>query len=85
MVLGPVEQGQLKLRHAGQQVGVIVPFAHLGGHVGADVRDARVARMLFVGNEQVKLGVFLDLNTQLIQALDGGIAGEEVLRARGRR
>ena len=54
----------------------------LGGHVGADVRDARVARMLFVGNEQVKLGVFLNLNTQLIQALDGGIAGEEVLRAR---
>ena len=82
VVLGPVEQGQLKLRHAGQQVGVIVPFAHLGGHVGADVRDARVARMLFVGNEQVKLGVFLDLNTQLIQTLDGGIAGEEVLRAR---
>ena len=82
MVLGPVEQGQLKLRHAGQQIGVIVPLAHLGGHVGADVRDARVARMLFVGNEQVKLGVFLDLNTQLIQTLDGRIAGKEVLRAR---
>ena len=59
-----------------------MPLAHLGGHVLADVRDARVARMLFVGNEQVQLGVFLDLNTQLIQALDRGIAGEEVLRAR---
>ena len=81
VVLGPVEQGQLKLRHAGQQVGVVMALAHLGGHVLADLLDAGVARVLFVGDEQVQLGVFLDLNTQLIQALDGGVAGKEVLRA----
>ena len=38
--------------------------------------------MGLVGDEQVELGVLLDLDAQLVEALDGGVAGEEVLRAR---
>ena len=38
--------------------------------------------MGFVGNKEVKLGVLLDLDAEFIQALDGCIAGKEVLRTR---
>ena len=65
VLLRPVEQGQLKLRHAGQQVGEVLAFAHLLGHIVADGGDARVVRMLLIAYEQV--------------ALDGGVAGKEVL------
>ena len=81
MGLGPVQQRQLKLRHAGQQVGVVVPLAHFGGHVGADVGDAGVIGVFFVGDEQVELAVFLHFDAELIQPLDGRVAGKEVLRA----
>ena len=77
----PVQQGQLKLSHAGQQVGIVVAFAHLGSHVLADILDARVICMLFVGNQQVQLAVLFHFNAQLVQALDGCVAGKEVLRA----
>ncbi|CCX38075.1 unknown [Clostridium sp. CAG:1013] len=36
--------------------------------------------MLFVSNQQIQLAVLLDLDAQLIQAIDGSVAGEEVLR-----
>ena len=77
---GPIQQGQFELGHAGQQVGVILALAHLGGHVGADLGDAGVVGVLFISHQQIQLGVFFHFHAQLIQALDGGIAGEEVLR-----
>ena len=82
MGFGPVQQGQFKLCHTGQQVGVVFALAHLGGHVGADFGDAGVVLVGLVAYQQVQLAVFLDLHTQLIQALDGGVAGKEVLGAR---
>ena len=81
MRLHPVQQGQFKLRHTGKQVGVVAALAHFGGHIGADLGNAGVIGVFFVRNQQIQLGVFLDLNAQLIQALDGRIAGKEVLRA----
>ena len=81
MVLGPVQQGQLKLRHTGKQVGIVAALVHFGSHIGADVGNAGVIGVFFVENQQVELGVFLNLDAQLIQALDGSIAGKEVLRA----
>ena len=36
--------------------------------------------MLLVGDEQVELGVLLNLHAEIIERLNGGIAGEEVLR-----
>ena len=81
MVLGPVQQGQLKLRHTGKQVGVVAALAHLGSHIGADLGNAGVIGVFLVGNQQIQLGVFFDLHAQLIQALDGRIAGKEILRA----
>ena len=80
--LGPVKKRELELRHAGEQVGIVAALPHLGGHVGADVGDARVALVLAVGDEKVELGVLLDLDAQLVEALDRCVAGKEVLRAR---
>ena len=79
MVLRPVQQGQLKLGHALQHVGVVLALAHFPGHVGAHIQDAGIFRVLLVGDQQVQLGVFLNLHAQVVQALDGGVAGEEVL------
>ena len=79
MFLRPVEKRQLKLRHALEQIREVAALAHLGGHVGAHLGDALIARVGLVAHQQVQLGVFLDLHAQLIQALDGGVAGEEVL------
>ena len=81
VALGPVQQRQLKLRHALEQVGVDLAV-HLLLHVGHDLRDACIAGVLPVGHQQVELGVLLDLHAQLVQALDRRVAGEEVLRTR---
>ena len=40
--------------------------------------------MLFVSNQEVKLRVLFDLNTQLIKSLDRCVACEEVLRTRSK-
>ena len=82
MAFCPVEERQLKLRHAFEHIGVVFALAHFLLHILADGGDARVARVCLVGDEQVEFGVFLDLHAELIQALDGRVAGEEVLRAR---
>ena len=76
--LGPVQQGQLELRHPLQHVGVDL-LAHLGLHLIDDAGVACVALVGVVGDQQVQLGVLLDLDAQLVQALDWGVAGEEVL------
>ena len=77
VVLGPVQEGELKLGHPLQQVGV--DPRHLGLHVGGHLGDALVTGVGLIGHQQVQLGVLLDLHAQLIEALDGGVAGEEVL------
>ena len=82
MLLRPVEQGQLKLRHALEHVGEIPAFAHLGGHVGTDLGNPLVPGVLFVAHQEIQFGVLFDLHTELIQALDRSVAGEEVLRTR---
>ena len=82
VLLRPVEQGQLKLRHALQKLGIIAALAHLGGHVRANSGDALIAIMSLVADQQVKLGVLFDLHAELVQALNGRVAGEEILRAR---
>ena len=82
VALGPVEQRQLKLRHAFEHIGVISALAHFLLHILTNGGNTRIARMGLVGNEQIQLGVLLDLHAQLVQALDGRVAGEEVLRTR---
>ena len=79
MSFRPVEQGQFKLGHAVEHVRIILAFAHFLGHIGGDFSDALVAGVLFVADQQVQLAVLFDFDAQLIQALDGGVAGEEVL------
>ncbi len=43
VVLRPVQQGQLKLGHALQHVGVVLALAHFLGHVGAHIGDAGIS------------------------------------------
>ena len=80
MLLRPVQQRQLELGHPLAQIGVVAPLAHLGGHFRADRRDAGITGVLFIAHQQVQLGVLLHLYAQLVQALDGGVAGKEILR-----
>ena len=79
VLLRPVQQGDLQLGHALVHLGVVAALAHLLGHVGADLGDAGVVLVGLVGHQQIQLGVLLDLHADLIQALDGGVAGKEVL------
>ena len=78
MALGPVKQCQLKLCHPLQHVGVDL-LAHFFLHVLHDVLHTGVTLVGIVGHQQIQLGVLLNLDTQLVQALDGGVAGKEVL------
>ena len=81
MVLGPIQQRQLELCHAGQERGIAVTrHTKLGSHILADGLDTGIVLVCLVGHQQIQLGVLLDLNAQLIQTLDGGVAGEEILR-----
>ena len=79
VVLRPIQQGQLKLGHALQQVGIVPALAHLLGHVGAHIGNAGIPCVFLVGDQQVQLAVFLNLHTQVVQALNGSVAGEKVL------
>ena len=79
MGLGPIQQSQLQLSHPGVEIGIILALAHLLGHVCADLGDPGIIGMGLVGHQQVQLGVFLHFHAQLIQSLDGGVAGKEVL------
>ncbi len=83
VLLCPVEQGQLELREARQQVGVgVARRAELLRHVVRDAGDAFVPLVRAVGDQKVQLGIFLDFDSQVVQRLDGRVAGEKVLRAR---
>ena len=77
VVLRPIQQGQLKLRHPLAQIRVEAALAHLGRHLVADGGNAGGARVLLVRNQQIQLGVHL--YAQLIQPLDRGVAGKKVL------
>ena len=83
MSLCPIQQSQLKLRHTGQQFRILITaLTQLSSHICTNLGNTRVILMLFIGNQQIQLRVFLNFNAQLIQALDRCIAGEEVLRPR---
>ena len=79
VVLRPIEEGQLELGHALAQIGIVAALAHFLGHFRTDGRDPGVACVLLVAHQQIQLGVLLDLHADLVQALDGGVAGEKVL------
>ena len=78
MAFRPVKQCQLELGHPLQHIGIDLG-AHFLFHVFHDLRHPGVTLVGVVGDQQIQLGVLLHLDAQLIQALDGGVAGEEVL------
>ena len=79
----PVQQGQFKLRHAREHIRVAVAAdAQFLRHIIADGGDAFVTGVFFVGDEEVQFTVLFHFHAQFIEALDRGVAGEEVLRAR---
>ena len=83
MVLSPVKQCKLELSQTGKKLRIGVSLdAELSSHVLYDAIDSRIALMLPVGDKEIELTVFLNLNSDVIKCLDRGIACEEVLRAR---
>lgn len=58
--------------------------AELCRHVGDDVLDARIVFVGAVGDEQIELGVLLNLDAEVVERLDWGIAGEETPAGAGR-
>ena len=80
----PVHERQLILCHARQEIRIWVAAfgAELCRHVGDDVLDARVILVRTVGDEQIEFRVLLNLDAEVVERLDRGVAGEEVLRAR---
>ena len=77
--LGPVLQSQLVLGQTGQDTGIGVIGAQFGGHFRHLGRNAFIPGVLVVGHQQVQLAVLLHGNTQIIQRLDGGVAGQEIV------
>ena len=79
VLLSPIQQGQLILSQPGQnaRVGIVAAqfffhFLHLGG-------DAGIVGMLVVGRQQIQLGIFFHGHAQIVQRLDGRVAGQEVI------
>ena len=75
----PVKQGQFELGHTLEHIVVVLALAHFFLHVFADGGNALVAGVLFIADQQIQFAVLFDFDSQLVQALDGGVAGEEVL------
>ncbi len=82
VLFSPVQKGQFKLCHAREQVRIVAAFAHFFSHVLAHISDAGIILMLAIADQQVQFAVLFDLNAELIESLDGSVAGEEVLRTR---
>ena len=78
----PILEGQLVLCQLGKDFRFLVAGAKLGGHVRNHLGDAGVVRVLVEGFKEIQLGVFLDLHAQVVQLLDGRVAGQEVQGAR---
>ena len=83
VLLRPVQQGQLKLRHAAAAdpgSSCPRPFPLPSPRITSGMRGSPSCSL--IGHQQIQLGVLLDFHAQLIQALDGSVAGEEVLGPR---
>ncbi len=85
MLLRPVDKRQLELRHARKKLRIVPALAHLLCHIAADPGDARIALVCPVRNKKIQLGIFFDLNAQLIKPAYRRVAGKEILRARSKR
>ena len=84
MLLYPVQEGQLILGQLRKNLRLLVALAQLRLHILYHIRDSRVSLMLVEGLEEVKLGVLLDLHAQVVQLLDGRVAGQEIKGSRSK-
>ena len=83
MFLHPILQRELKLCHARQHLWIrIALLAKFFGHFFDDGSDSWIVFMGTIGNQQVELGIFLDLHPKVIERLNWRVASEEVLWAR---
>ena len=76
--LDPVKQGQLVLGQLGQDLGLLVAGAQLLLHLLHLGGDPLVPLVLLEGLEEIQLGVLLNLHAQVVELLDGRVAGQEV-------
>ena len=82
MSLHPVKEGQLILCHTAEQVWIwIAILAQLFGHILYNLRYTRVILVIAISYQQIKLGIFFNFYTQVVQRLYWCIAGKKVLRS----
>lgn len=76
-------QRDLKAGEFGQQVGIGIACAQFRGHFAHGGSDGRIALFdILVEQQHVQLAVFHDFHAEVVEGLDGTIAGEEVLGPR---
>ena len=76
--LDPVKQRQLVLGQLGQDFGLLVARAQLLLHLLHLGGNPLVSLMLLEGLEEIQLGILLDFHAQVVELLDGRVAGQEV-------
>ena len=83
VLLDPVKQRQLVSRKLLQHrwlLALCIP--HLLRHIRDDLRDSLVVLVLLIGLKQIQLGLFLNLDIQVVELLDRCIACQEIRRSR---
>ena len=82
MRLHPIEKGEFILRKLVEDLGLLVARAELLLHIRDDFGDAGIVCMLVERFEEVELAVLLHFDAQIVELLDGRVAGKEVHGAR---
>ena len=80
MFFHPVFQRQLVLCQLRKNLRLLIAFSQFLFHLPDNAGNPLIPVMLMKGLEQIQFRILLDLHPQVIQLLDGGIAGKEIQR-----
>ena len=82
VLFDPVKERQLILGQLLKNLRLLVACAKLCSHIGSYFRNAGIAGMLVKCLKKIQLRVLLDFNAQVVELLDGCVAGKEIQRSR---
>ena len=80
MFLHPVFQRQFVLCQFRKNLRLLIALSQFLFHFSDNAGNPLILVMPMEGLEQIQLRILLDLHPQIIQLLDGGIAGKEIQR-----
>ena len=80
--LSPVKKSQLILSKLPEHFRLLACLiVHFLSHIRSNLSDSLIVFVLLIGLEQIQLGLFLNLDVQVVQLLDRSVACQEVGRA----